>query len=267
MRFSRISQICAIVVCCIIATSIYAIDADPILHFSFDELRLSFGEVPVNLLDANVVWEVTDISTNDFDGNLTGGKWIDGVSGSAFEFNESAVTVDAIGINPDAFTIELWMKPAEQIDGGGRIDLVYRLNGGGRPHITFNRGGVLFGFYFGIRDGEEKEVVSNQDAWEAEWTHVAFVQDAEKAQIYVNGELDAEADTGGPARFDFAEHGLSIAANQGGSNFFNGAIDEFRIWDIALSAEKVNEAMNLTPTAVDPAGKLTATWAAIKSAR
>ena len=61
---------------------------------------------------------------------------------------------------------------------------------------------------------------------------------------------------GGPARLDFAEQGLSIAANQGGSNFFNGAIDEFRIWDIALSAGEVNEAMNLTPTAVDATGKL-----------
>lgn len=267
MRFSRISQICTIVVCCVIATSVYAIDANPILHFSFHELQLSFGEVPVNLLDADVIWEVTDMSPNGFDGNLTGGKWVDGVSGSAFEFNESAVTVDPIGINPDAFTIELWMKPAEKIDGGGRIDLVYRLIGGGRPHITFNRGGVLFGFYFGIKDGEEKEVVSKQDAWEAEWTHLAFVQDAEKAQIYVNGELDAETDTGGPARLDFAEHGLSIAANQGNSNFFNGAIDEFRIWDIALTAEEVNEAMNRTPTAVDPTEKLAVTWAEIKSLR
>ena len=267
MRFSRISQICAVLACGVIATSIYAIDADPILHFSFGELRLSFGEVPVRLLDADVVWEVTDSSTNGFDGNLTGGKWVDGVGGSAFEFNESAVTVDAIGINPDAFTIELWMKPTEKIDGGGRIDLVYRLNGGGRPHITFNRGGVLFGFYFGIKDGDEKEVISKRDAWETEWTHIAFVQDEEKAQIYVNGALDAEADTGGPARFDFGEHGLSIAANQGNSNFFNGAIDEFRIWDIALTAEEVNEVMNLAPTAVAPTGKLTATWAEIKSTR
>ena len=37
MRFSRIFQICAVLACCIIATSVYAIGADPILHFSFDE--------------------------------------------------------------------------------------------------------------------------------------------------------------------------------------------------------------------------------------
>ena len=264
MRISRIFQICAVLACCVIATSVSAIDADPILHFTFEEIRINFSDNKISSV------EVKDISTNGFVGNITNGKFgklVGGVSGAALELNEGAVAVDAIDINPDAFTIELWMKPAEKIDGGGRIDLVYRLNDGGRPHITFNRGGVLFGFYFGIKDGDEKEVVSKRDAWEAEWTHVAFVQNAEKAQIYVNGELDAEADTGGPARFDFAEHGLSIAANQGGSNFFNGSVDEFRIWDIALSAEEVNEAMNLTPTAVDATGKLAATWGEIKSAR
>ena len=252
MRFSRIFQICAVLVCCIMATSVYAIGADPILNFSFDE---GSGE------------EAKDSSTNGFVGKITNGTWVEGVSNTAIELNEGAVAVDAIGINPDAFTIELWIKPAAKIDSGGRIDLVYRLNGGGRPHLTFNRSGVLFGFYFGIQDGEEKEVHSEVAAWEAEWTHVALVQNAEKAQIYVNGALDAEADTGGPARLDFAEQGLSIAANQGGSNFFNGAVDEFRIWDIALSAGEVNEAMNLTPTAVDATGKLAATWAEIKSAR
>ena len=252
MRISRIFQICAVLACCFMATSIYAIGADPILNFSFDE---GSGE------------EAKDSSPNGFVGKITNGTWVDGVSNTALELNEGVVAVDAIGINPDTFTIELWIKPAEKIDSGARIDLVYRLNGGGRPHITFNRSGLLFGFYFGIKDGEEKEVISEVDAWEAEWTHVALVQNTEKAQIYVNGGLDAEADTGGPARLDFAEEGLSIAANQGGSNFFNGSVDEFRIWDIALSAEEVNEAMKLTPTAVDATGKLAATWGEIKSAR
>ena len=252
MRFSRIFQICAILACCIIATAVYAIEADPILHLSFDE---GTGE------------EAQDSSTNGFVGKITNGTWVDGVSNAALELSEGVVAVDPIDMNPDAFTIELWMKPTEKIDGGSRIDLLYRLNGGGRPHMTFNRGGVLFGFYFGIKDADEKEVVSEQDAWEAEWTHMAFVQNAEKAQLYVNGELDAEADAGGPARLDFGEFGLSIAANQGGSNYFNGAVDEFRIWDVALNAEEVNEAMNLTPTAVDATGKLAATWAEIKSAK
>lgn len=213
MRFSRIFQICAVLACCVIATSVHAIGADPILRFSFDEIHINFLDNKISGM------EVRDISTNGFIGKIKNGKIVEGVSGGAIELNEGVISVEAININPDAFTIELWMKPVEKIDGGGRIDLVYRLNGGGRPHITFNRGGVLFGFYFGIKDGEEKEVISEVDAWEAEWTHVAFVQNADKAQIYVNGELDAEADTGGPARLDFAEHGLSIAANQGGSNF------------------------------------------------
>jgi len=229
-----------------------AIDNDPVLHFAFDE---GSGE------------EAGDSSPSGFVGNITNGSWVDGVRGTAIELNDGAVTVEALGFEPEALTLECWIKPAERIDSGNRIDLAYRLNGGGRPHFTFNRGGLLFGFYFGIKDGDEKEVISTLTAWEAQWTHVAFVQDAEKAQIYVNGELDAEAETGGPVRFDYAAEGLSIGANQGNSNFFNGSIDEFVIWDIALTADQVKEAMNPVSTAVEPTAKLATAWGQIKSVR
>lgn len=76
-----------------------------------------------------------DVSDNKFKGTIKNAEWVDGVVGQALQFNNGAVTVPAFGVDePKEMTIELWFKPAEKIAGGGRIDLMYRGNGGGRPH-------------------------------------------------------------------------------------------------------------------------------------
>ena len=90
-----------------------------------------------------------DVSPNGFVGDVKNAKWVEGVVGQALHFKGGSVNFDPLKIDqPKEMTIEFWFKPDEKIEGGNRIDLLYRLNGGGRPHITFNRGGVLFGFYF-----------------------------------------------------------------------------------------------------------------------
>ena len=61
--------------------------------------------------------------------------------------------------------------------------------------------------------------------------------------MYINGELDSEAEAGGDARMDFGTQGMCIAANQGNGNFFNGVIDEFKIWSVAFTEDDVKDSM------------------------
>ncbi len=225
-------------------------DKDLLMHLPFDEGK---GD------------KAGDTSPNGFTGDVKNGKWVEGVVGQALEFNNGFVSVDPLGIDqPEEMTIEFWFKPAEKIEGGNRIDLLYRLNGGGRPHITFNRGGVLFGFYFATQ-GAELEVRSNSIGFEPEWYYFVGTQDKKTAWLYLNGELDDEAQSGGDARMDFGDSGLCIAASQGNSNFFNGTIDEFKIWSVAFTAEEVKASMERA-LAVDAVGKLTTTWGKLKAA-
>ena len=63
---------------------------------------------------------------------------------------------------------------------------------------------------------------------------------------------------------DFGTQGMCIAASQGNANFFNGVIDEFKMWSVALTAEEVKANMEKT-LAVDAGGKLTTTWSKLKS--
>lgn len=205
-----------------------------------------------------------DTTANGFVGDVQNGKWVEGVVGQALQFDGGSVNFDPLNIDqPEEMTIEFWFKPDEKIEGGNRIDLLYRLTGGGRPHITFNRGGVLFGFYFATQ-GVELEALTNYDAFEPEWYYFVGSQSKQTAWMYINGELDAEAEAGGDARMDFGTQGMCIAANQGNANFFNGAIDEFKIWSVALTAEEVKENMEKA-LAVQAGGKLTATWGKLKS--
>tara|TARA_B100000809_G_scaffold198112_1_gene197858 strand:+ start:1502 stop:1933 length:432 start_codon:yes stop_codon:yes gene_type:complete len=101
-----------------------------------------------------------DISPNKFVDEVKNAKWVEGVQGKALEFNEGSVKFEPLKVDePKELTIEFWFKPAKKFSGGNRMDMMYRKNGGGRPHITFNRGGVLFGHYFANR-GAELEIRS-----------------------------------------------------------------------------------------------------------
>ncbi|MCE2400598.1 LamG domain-containing protein [Candidatus Poribacteria bacterium] len=222
---------------------------DTIFHFPFDEGN---GDT------------TADISANKFKGTINNAEWVEGVVGQALQFNNGAVTVPAFGVDePAEMTIELWFKPTEKIAGGDRIDIMYRGNGGGRPHLTFNRGGILFGCYVATK-AKEFQVVSTYNAFEPQWYYLVLTQDKDKAIMYIDGKKDGEADSGGDVRMDFGVHGMSIGANTGGSNFFNGTIDEVKMWSVALTAEDVKKNMDQA-LAVEAYNKLAITWGKIKS--
>jgi hypothetical protein len=221
---------------------------DLIIHLSFDEGNGN---------------KANDASPNKFSGDIKNAKAVDGVVGKALDFDNGAVTVDALKVDdPKELTIEFWFKPAKKIEGGNRIDLMYRLRGGGRPHITFNRGGVLFGFYFATQ-AAELEVQSKFEAWEAKWYYFVATQDKDKAIIYIDGEVDNESKSGGAVRFDYIVEGVSIGASQGNENFYTGMMDEVKIWSVALTADEVKKSM-AAALSVEADGKLATTWGDIK---
>ena len=222
---------------------------DIIFHFSFDEGNGDTTE---------------DISKNKLEGTIKNGEWVAGIVGQALKFNSGAVTVPAFNLGePENMTIEMWFKPTEKIAGGNRIDIMYRLQGGGRPHLTFNRGEILFGCYLATKV-KEFEVASTYNAFEPQWYYLVVTQDQDKAIMYIDGEKDGEAESGGVVKMDFATVGMSIGANSGNNNFFNGSIDEVKMWSVALTAAEVKKHMD-EALAVEAHDKLTTTWAKIKS--
>ncbi|HXU77226.1 MAG TPA: Ig-like domain-containing protein, partial [Methylomirabilota bacterium] len=92
------------------------------------------------------------------------------------------------------------------------------------------------------------------------WTHAAVTYDGFTWVFYINGEVDATLDVNQPPRWDSIQHAaIGAAVNSGGvpQGFFEGAIDEARIWNYARSAQQISDSMN---TSISAASGLLGRW-------
>jgi hypothetical protein len=84
---------------------------------------------------------------------------------------------------------------------------------------------------------EGSSVVTGQTLQVGQWTHLAVTFDGTTAKVYVNGVV---VDEGSFSFGNDTEAPMQIgAATGGGGNPFNGALDEVRIYDIALSEAEI----------------------------
>jgi len=89
------------------------------------------------------------------------------------------------------------------------------------------------------------------------WHHVCGVFDHGTMRIYIDGVLDVDTITGGSffgsniVRYGFVGVGSEAASfngTTGPDDYFNGEIDEFRIWNVARSEAEIRSSMAKTLT-------------------
>ena len=158
-----------------------------------------------------------------------------------------------------SFTLSAWVKPddgqpssagmfagvADSDDGGSRISFILKSGGAAAGKV---------GFTYESNDGAYTDCETDSAVWsngESTWRHVvATINETNGAMvIYVNG---SSAGTATEDEYDDmssygADEQLYIGArnNNGSVNLpFAGLIDEFGIWNVALSADKVSEIYN-----------------------
>ncbi|MBD3388147.1 MAG: hypothetical protein GF414_04325, partial [Candidatus Altiarchaeales archaeon] len=145
-------------------------------------------------------------------------------------------------------TIEVWVKP-ERFNTRRNI---YGVAYAGEGAITLEEDGSLTYFYgiLGTNSGtggvDYDHIKSNYKLKRGVWQHIAIVRDFDTGKLrwYINGELTNEKDT----LFDYAQPGTQhrhIGYGYTG-NYYNGGMDEFRIWDEALTQEKIKARMDTT---------------------
>jgi len=215
--------------------------ADPSLlaWWKLDEAKSSFA---------------ADYSGNDYYGTLTGSpQWADGYLDSALTFNGATDYVDfgtpAALYQPKTYTYCAWFKVAKDIAGnsgaqyllclGSRSDLVL----GVEDAVGVN--GDLSLHYYDTAPGFHAVSVG-QTAWRAgEWHMVAATKDATGHKIYLDGVL-RNSDTNTRDDNYATTRMISIGA-RGWTNpkiaFFNGTIDDVRIYSRALSADEIKQTM------------------------
>ena len=78
---------------------------------------------------------------------------------------------------------------------------------------------------------------------ENKWYHVAAVTSGKNVNIYINGSLAKSGMMSGP--LSLSNDALRFGVNFGGQ-FFNGAMDEVRIWNVARTQAQIQSAMKIS---------------------
>ncbi len=199
------------------------------------------------------------------DGELEGAEWTeDGKFNKALYFDGSSYVAVMPGVEVSIgqeTTWALWFKTDVEGQSSNLATLhgtmvLYFSGGSISAQIWTNPGAALW-----------NPVNSNVPAKSGEWYHVAatWTEEAGEITIYVNGSEKNTAVAAGKVGFK-AGRQLAIGGNDQmnypGTNLFDGIIDEFRIYNRALSKDEIREIMSELDVSLK--GKLTVTWGELK---
>ena len=174
-----------------------------------------------------------DITGNGYDGTFQGDpQWVAGKLGGALQFDgidDYVIHALPEARNYDSFTLALWVRAATlgqgmytspfsshtpnssgfQIDVDGPYPGNYRTN----PGIGNHFGPVTL-----------------------EWVHLVLVGEGTTVQYYYNG---TGATSGTLTENDLLFNEFMIGLSRNNANFFDGAIDDFRVYDRALTPDEI----------------------------
>lgn len=195
-----------------------------------------------------------DSSGNNNTGILTNGPtWTTGKIGGAVNIGGGSqqVTVpDTASLDvTGTLTVSLWIKPTTLPTGNAGFlskaaggDRAYSLNGNlssssKQPQFWISRDG----------DSSTKNTVTGTNILTTNtWYHVVGVfQPSVSAQLYMNAAVNAQITTGIYASIHNSAAPLRIGFNSDTSESFNGAIDDVRVYNRALTASEVQTIYNL----------------------
>jgi hypothetical protein len=216
---------------------------------------------------------VTDLSGNGFDGTLNGNpEFTDGKFGMALEYDGGDDFVEIPDLHEnmkDGFTVTFWInKPDQDKDNRWLFGSYSGWNSGSTSLLIWKdedpgHGNVT---HFCVQGKNGRGCCSSQNLGYDSWYHVAATYDKTQVRLYLNGVQDASA--------NFSEE-VSASSDKwyigyDPGNQIMGMIDEVAVFNVALTVDDIKEIMDegleaaLGITAVEPSGKLTATWGDIK---
>lgn len=245
--------------------------------FSLAEVKRE-NIVGVWLFDEGQGQIAEEITKKSKDGVLNGGpKWVNGKFGKAIEFDGKADYVEIElpdvfnNIPNNNFTIAFWIN-VKDIAGSGTIwTRILEVRNDNLNYLQFviqiNDGELGINL---MDEGTEKTVIVNSPIKADTWYYVAGVWDSKQKiiSLYLGGI--PQTGLGTTPASPGTEKIINLGRRSDGSNetYFNGIIDEFAIFNIALTEEEINSLMegSIKPiAAVSSSGKLAITWGKIKN--
>jgi chitodextrinase len=191
---------------------------------------------------------VLDLSGNGNNGTLQGNasRNLTGKFGEAIEFNgsNSYINLDSIDITSPALSIALWFKA----DDFGTHDarLISKATGtANAAHYWMvstirNSGQHKLRFRLKTDNGGTSTLIGNATLTPGIWTHVTALYDGVAMKLFQNGvQVGSLAKSGAIATSTSVE--TWIGANPGNTRYFDGLIDDVRIYGEALDLETIED--------------------------
>lgn len=176
--------------------------------------------------------------------DATNGTFTFAIQGTAFE-GGTGLHFDGVddnitfnngnySINGD-FTIEFWMKP--EISGTDEHFILDNKSGSAGYSVNIDMMQQLNFIFFtssGVKSLNTSPLVSNQ------WLHVVITYNDTDYRIFIDG-IEENRLTLSEAIVDSSNNLTIGTVNGGGAQYYKGEIDEFRVWDIALSSCRISD--------------------------
>ncbi len=188
-----------------------------------------------------------DYSGSDNYGTIQGAQWVEGIFGDALQFS-GAQRVDLPPglVKSKLGSVTCWVKTTQTSTGTiFYSNAVTAGNGyGGENELHLNVDTNQARFY--IEGGNsDVSVWSGTPINNGDWQHVAVVWDAKTAVLYLNGAKVAQAGNTGN---DFTAAGMTrFGQPAAAERFYNGVLDDVRLFSKALSADEVAQTMRGDP--------------------
>jgi hypothetical protein len=167
------------------------------------------------------------------DGTISGATRVTGKFGGALRFdgrNDYVTVPDAAQLDlRNAITIEAWVRPGRA--GGVWRSIAIKEHGKNLDYGLYSNAGADGATGYLYTDHESK-VASASELARDRWSHVAMTWDGSTMRLYVNGALVKSSPMKGALATSAGA--LRIGGNQVWGEFFEGTIDELRIYDRAL---------------------------------
>ena len=165
-------------------------------------------------------------------------EWVtDGYDGGALNFNGSNESVIYYFTSEtwSAYTLAVWAK----------ADMLFQSNNSSICS-TYNSTAGGFQISFDAANNYQYHASVDQVLGPASlgWIHLAIAYDGTNAKAYYNGEI---VGTFTPGANDLNANKYAIAVNRAEDNWFAGTIDEFRVYQRALSQEEIQLIMRGDP--------------------
>lgn len=202
------------------------------------------------------------------DGTINGDpQEVEGQVHTALEFDGVDDHIDC-GVDAslditDAFTFEFRIYPHENASNRHVISRGIWQSGGYwvQSSATDMKGGLYL-----YSNGVYQNWIGPADTTELNiWQHYVVTYDGKRVRIYEDGEFLNEAAAGGTIKS--IDVPFRIAKYSGSGCFFDGGIDEVRVYDRALNEDEVRRNFVAKEAAVASSDKLALAWGGVKVLR